>query len=99
DEQHLKMTSADEGTSTILGVPDVPIYESKSQKESWDDSKEEDEDDENDLEDKSDGNDDDDNQEGDDTNDDNEETDSDRTRSDKIKIPIINQSNTEYYEE
>nr|GFC33105.1 hypothetical protein [Tanacetum cinerariifolium] len=30
DEQHLKTTSADEGTSTILGVPDVPIYESEN---------------------------------------------------------------------
>ncbi|GJT07991.1 hypothetical protein Tco_0842453 [Tanacetum coccineum] len=45
DEQHLKMTSADEGTGTIPGVPDVPIYESESEKDSWDDSGEEDEDD------------------------------------------------------
>ncbi|GJZ85280.1 hypothetical protein Tco_0650619 [Tanacetum coccineum] len=35
DEQHLKTTSADEGTGTIPGVPDVPIYESESEKESW----------------------------------------------------------------
>ncbi|GKA07209.1 hypothetical protein Tco_0686433 [Tanacetum coccineum] len=42
---------------------------------------------------------DDDNQEGDDTNDDDEETDSDRTESDRIKIPVLNQSTTEYYEE
>ncbi|GJT77864.1 hypothetical protein Tco_1044589 [Tanacetum coccineum] len=42
---------------------------------------------------------DDDNQEGDDTNDDDEETDSDRTESDIIKIPVLNQSSTEYYEE
>ncbi|GJY46459.1 retrovirus-related pol polyprotein from transposon TNT 1-94 [Tanacetum coccineum] len=100
----------DEGTSTIPGVPNVPIYESESEKESWGNSREEDEDDENDSEDKSDGNDDDDtnddddandhdNQEGDDTNDDDEETDSDRIESDRIKIPIINQSSTEYYEE
>nr|GFB39436.1 hypothetical protein [Tanacetum cinerariifolium] len=48
------MTGADEGTGTIPGVLDVPIYESKSEKESWGDSGEEDEDDENDYVDKSD---------------------------------------------
>ncbi|GKF37360.1 hypothetical protein Tco_0114118 [Tanacetum coccineum] len=42
---------------------------------------------------------DDDNQEDDDTNDDDEETDSDRTESDRIKIPVLDQSSTEYYEE
>ncbi|GJU78865.1 hypothetical protein Tco_1275935 [Tanacetum coccineum] len=42
---------------------------------------------------------DDDNQEDDDKNDDVEEIASDRTESDRIKIPILNQSNTEYYEE
>ncbi|GKA89340.1 hypothetical protein Tco_0811152 [Tanacetum coccineum] len=98
DEQHLKTTGADEGTSTIPGVPDVPIYEYESKKESWGDS--EDEDNENDSDDLSDEDDDnndgddddandDDKQEGDDTNDDDEETDSDRTESDRIKIPIL----------
>ncbi|GKB41224.1 hypothetical protein Tco_0886166 [Tanacetum coccineum] len=38
-------------------------------------------------------------QEGDDTNDDDEENDSDRTESDRIKIPILDQSTTEYYKE
>ncbi|GJW26532.1 hypothetical protein Tco_0040343 [Tanacetum coccineum] len=38
-------------------------------------------------------------QEGDDMNDNDEETDSDRTESDRIKIPILDQSTTEYYEE
>ncbi|GJV33892.1 ribonuclease H-like domain-containing protein [Tanacetum coccineum] len=42
---------------------------------------------------------DDDNQEGDDTNDDDEETDSDRTELDRYKIPVLNQSSTEYYKE
>nr|GEU98894.1 hypothetical protein [Tanacetum cinerariifolium]GEV66926.1 hypothetical protein [Tanacetum cinerariifolium] len=77
DEQHLKITGADERT-----------------------------DDENDSDDKSDDGDDDDddandddNQEGHDTNDDDEETDSDRTESNRIKIPVLNQSSTEYYEE
>ncbi|GJZ41738.1 hypothetical protein Tco_0588624 [Tanacetum coccineum] len=112
DEQHLEKTSADEGTGTIPGVPDIPMYESESEKESWDDS--EDEDNENNSDDISDEGDDDDNegnddddddandddkQEGDDTNDDDEETDSDRTESDRIKIPILDQSTTEYYEE
>ncbi|GJU71102.1 hypothetical protein Tco_1262507 [Tanacetum coccineum] len=59
DEQHLKTTDADEETGTILGVPDVPIYESESKKESWGDS--EDKDEENDSDDISD--------EGDDDND------------------------------
>ncbi|GJS85030.1 hypothetical protein Tco_0751571 [Tanacetum coccineum] len=118
NEQHLKMTGANEGTGTILGVPNVPKYEFKSKRESWGNSGEEDEDDENDSEDNSDdgddddddGNDrndndddddanDDDNQEGDDTYDDDKETDSNRTESDRIKIPVINQSTTKYYEE
>nr|GEV13766.1 retrovirus-related Pol polyprotein from transposon TNT 1-94 [Tanacetum cinerariifolium] len=49
-----------EGNGTIPGVPDVPKYESKSEKKSWGDSGKEDEDDENNSVDKSDGNDDDD---------------------------------------
>ncbi|GJR25146.1 hypothetical protein Tco_0973673 [Tanacetum coccineum] len=89
DEQQQKSSGTDEGTGTIPGVPDVPIYESESEKESWGDN--EDEDNENDSDDLSD--------EGDDTNDDDEETDSDRTESDRIKIPILDQSTTEYYEE
>ncbi|GJX82028.1 hypothetical protein Tco_0331509 [Tanacetum coccineum] len=92
DKQHLETTGANEGTSTIPGVSDVPIYESESEKESWGESEDKDEDNENDYDDLSDegdddnnGNDDDDDdnnddkQEGDDTNNDNEETDSDRT--------------------
>ncbi|GJY54195.1 hypothetical protein Tco_0445859 [Tanacetum coccineum] len=38
-------------------------------------------------------------EEDDDTNDDEEETDSDRTKSNRIKIPVLNQSTTKYYEE
>ncbi|GKE38399.1 hypothetical protein Tco_1461804 [Tanacetum coccineum] len=108
DEQQQKSSGTDDGTGTKPGVPDVSIYESESEKESWDDS--EDKDDENDSDDLSvegddnnDGGDDDandeDKQEGDETNDDNEEIDSDRTESDKIKIPILDQSTTKYYEE
>nr|GFA35553.1 hypothetical protein [Tanacetum cinerariifolium] len=98
DEQHLKMTGADEGTGTIPGVPDVPKYEYESEKESWGDSGEEDEDDENNSEDKSDGNDDDgnddNNQEVDDMDDDNEETDSVRIELDRIKIHVLNHFTT-----
>ncbi|GKB38182.1 hypothetical protein Tco_0883124 [Tanacetum coccineum] len=51
NEQHLETTGADKGTGIIPGVPDVPIYESKSEKESSSDSEDEDEDDENDSDD------------------------------------------------
>ncbi|GJZ19123.1 hypothetical protein Tco_0555713, partial [Tanacetum coccineum] len=75
-------------------------------------SEDEDEDNENDLDDLSNEGDDDNNgddddddandddkQEGDDMIDDDEESDSDRTESDRIKIPVLDQSTTEYYEE
>ncbi|GKA25988.1 hypothetical protein Tco_0712097, partial [Tanacetum coccineum] len=83
DEQHHKTSGTDEGISTKLGVPSVPKYDSKSEKESWGDSEEEDDDDENDSKDESNDSDDDDdddanddgNQEDDDMNDDDEETD------------------------
>ncbi|GJX86988.1 hypothetical protein Tco_0337762 [Tanacetum coccineum] len=85
-----------DGTNFESGVPD----EQHCKTTRADEGTEEDEDDENDSEDESDdGDDDDDNQEGDDTNNDDEETDSDRTESDIIKIPVLNQSSTEYYEE
>ncbi|GJR50179.1 hypothetical protein Tco_1400700, partial [Tanacetum coccineum] len=90
DEQHLKTTGADEGTEQ--DEDDENDFEDKS-----DDGK--DNDDANDDDDVDDANDDDDNQEGDDTNDDDEETDSDRTESDRIKIPVLNQSTTEYYKD
>ncbi|GJY08804.1 hypothetical protein Tco_0375858 [Tanacetum coccineum] len=94
DEQHLETTGADEGTGTIPRAPDVPIYESESEKESWGDS--EDEDNENDSDDISDEGDndnngnngdeydanDDDKQEGDDTNDDDEENDKEEEKID-----------------
>ncbi|GKC56101.1 hypothetical protein Tco_1083699, partial [Tanacetum coccineum] len=113
DEQQQKSSGTDEGTGTILGVPDVPIYESESENKSWGDGEDEDNESDSDEisdedDDDNDGNDDDDDdddatdddkQEGDDTNDDDEETDSDRTESDRIKIPILDQSTTKYYEE
>nr|GEW41281.1 hypothetical protein [Tanacetum cinerariifolium] len=88
DEQYLKTTGADEGTSTIPGVLDVSKYDSENKCDNDDDD---DDDYDNDVND-------DDNQEGDDTNDDDEETDSDRTELDIIKIHVLNQSSTEYYE-
>nr|GEU35903.1 hypothetical protein [Tanacetum cinerariifolium] len=53
DEQQQKTFDIDKGTSIILRVPDVPIYASESDKESWGDSDEED-DDEDDFEDNAD---------------------------------------------
>nr|GEV32328.1 putative reverse transcriptase domain-containing protein [Tanacetum cinerariifolium] len=93
DEQHLKMTGADEGASTIPRVLDVPIYESESEKESWGDNEDADEDDKNDSDDISDD------RNGDDMNDDDEKTDSDRTESGRIKIQVLDQSTTKYYKE
>ncbi|GJU04146.1 hypothetical protein Tco_1114484 [Tanacetum coccineum] len=84
DEQQQKTSGTDEGTGTIPGVPDVPIYESES-----DDNNDGDDDEAND----------DDKQEGDDTNDDDEETDTHKTKSDIIKIPILDQSTIKFYEE
>ncbi|GJT15170.1 hypothetical protein Tco_0873876 [Tanacetum coccineum] len=51
DEQQRKISDADKGTGTKLGVTDVPKYDSKSEKESWGNSGEEDDDDEDDYED------------------------------------------------
>nr|GEU84433.1 putative transposase (putative), gypsy type [Tanacetum cinerariifolium] len=44
NEQQQKTSCTNEGTGTITGVPDVPIYDSKTDKESWRDSDEEDND-------------------------------------------------------
>nr|GEW25134.1 retrovirus-related Pol polyprotein from transposon TNT 1-94 [Tanacetum cinerariifolium] len=66
------VSGLDEGTGTIPGVPDVPIYASESDKESWKDSDEED-DKENDFEEEADINDYD--------SDDNDESDDERTES------------------
>ncbi|GJW83399.1 hypothetical protein Tco_0156544 [Tanacetum coccineum] len=94
DEQHLKTTGADEGN------------EEDEDDENDTEDISDDGDDDDDGNDGNEGNDDDDddasdddNQEGDDTNDDDEETDSDRTELDRYKIPVLNQSSTEYYEE
>ncbi|GJV82178.1 hypothetical protein Tco_1518048 [Tanacetum coccineum] len=81
DEQLLKTTGADKGTSTIPGVPDVPIYEFESEKESWGDSEEEDD------------NDDDDDGESDDHDDD---SDDERTESDRDEILDPNLTNVDH---
>ncbi|GKD40325.1 hypothetical protein Tco_1260532 [Tanacetum coccineum] len=96
DEQQLKTSGTDEGTGTKPGVPDVPIYESESEKESWGDN----EDDENDSDDISDeGNDDNDGNDGNDGDDDdandNDKQEGDDTNKDDEEIDIT----TEYYEE
>ncbi|GKE88582.1 hypothetical protein Tco_1566057 [Tanacetum coccineum] len=41
DEQQQKTSGTDEGIGTIPGVPNVPSYESKSDKVSWGDSEDE----------------------------------------------------------
>ncbi|GJW10093.1 hypothetical protein Tco_1575920 [Tanacetum coccineum] len=106
NEQHRKNSGIDEGTGTKPRVPNVPKYDSESEKESWGDSGEEDDNDENNFEyeNDNDGDDDDDandddNQEDDDTYDDDKETNSDRTESDRIKNHVLNQSTMKYYEE
>ncbi|GKC51224.1 hypothetical protein Tco_1073969 [Tanacetum coccineum] len=87
DEQQQKTSGTDEGTGTIPGVPDVPPYESESDKESWGDSEDED------------NNDDDDDGESDDHDDD---SDDERTKSDREEIPdlkLTNVDQTEHEEE
>ncbi|GKG62650.1 hypothetical protein Tco_0634423, partial [Tanacetum coccineum] len=46
DEQQQMTFGIDEGTGIKPGVPNVPKYDSESEKESWGDSDEEDDDDE-----------------------------------------------------
>nr|GEU50355.1 hypothetical protein [Tanacetum cinerariifolium] len=90
DEQQQKISGTDEGTGTIPGVPDVPIYDSKSDKESWGDSDEEDDDKEN-FKDDADIN-------NDDSND-NNESDDERTESNSDEIPDPYKSNDEHDKE
>ncbi|GJW89683.1 hypothetical protein Tco_0167236 [Tanacetum coccineum] len=54
NKQQRKISGIDEGTGTKLGVPDLPKYDSESEKGSWGDSGEEEDDDEDDTEDESD---------------------------------------------
>ncbi|GJV13715.1 hypothetical protein Tco_1355256 [Tanacetum coccineum] len=72
-------SGSDEGTGAKPGVPDVPKYDSESDKESWGDNGEEDDDDEDDTEDDddNDGNDDGDDSNGNDDDDDNDGNDDD----------------------
>ncbi|GJT26703.1 hypothetical protein Tco_0906978 [Tanacetum coccineum] len=91
DEQQQKNYGTDEGTSTIPGVPDVPPYESESDKESWRDSEDEDDND-----------DDHDNDEDGESNDHDDDSDDERTESDSDEIPDLNLTNvdkTKYKEE
>ncbi|GKB61947.1 hypothetical protein Tco_0918133 [Tanacetum coccineum] len=105
---HISQASGSgDGTDFELGVPD----EQHRKTSGTDEGTEEDDDDENDFEDESNNGDDDDdcdddddandddNQEVNDTNNDDEETDNEGIESDRIKIPVLNQSSTEYYEE
>ncbi|GKA01607.1 hypothetical protein Tco_0674272, partial [Tanacetum coccineum] len=101
DEQQRKLFGTDEGISVKPGVPNVPKYDSESNKESCGDSGEEDDDEDdteddegNDDGDDSDGNDDDDND-----GDDDDFSDQERTESDRDTIPNLNQFNEEHEEE
>ncbi|GJZ33120.1 hypothetical protein Tco_0578556, partial [Tanacetum coccineum] len=89
DEQQQKTFGTDEGTGTIPGVPDVPTYESKSKKESWGDSEDEDDNDD-------DGDNNDDDSDSDDHDDD---SDDERTKSDRDEIPDPNLTNQTEHEE
>nr|GEY56406.1 retrotransposon protein, putative, unclassified [Tanacetum cinerariifolium] len=94
EEQQQKTSGINKGTGTIPGVPYVPIYDSKSDKESWGDSDEEDND-EDDYEDDAD------NDDGS-SDDHNDNSDDERTKSDKDEIPdpnLINVDQTEHEEE
>ncbi|GJZ16271.1 hypothetical protein Tco_0551948 [Tanacetum coccineum] len=72
DEQQCKISGTYKGTGAKPGVPDIPKYDSKSDKDSWCDSGEEDDDDEDDIEnDEGNDDDDDDNSDGNDDDDDN----------------------------
>nr|GEY67562.1 retrovirus-related Pol polyprotein from transposon TNT 1-94 [Tanacetum cinerariifolium] len=82
-----KTSGTDEGTGTIPGVPDVPIYDSESDKESWGDSDEED-DDKDDFEDDA--------YNDDDSSDDHDdERDEERTESDRDDILDPNLTNVD----
>ncbi|GKE79903.1 hypothetical protein Tco_1549903, partial [Tanacetum coccineum] len=86
-----------EGTGTKPGVLDVSKYDSERNKDSWGNSDDEDYDDDEDIDDgdeDDDGNDDD-----DDDDDDDDGTESERTESDKIKIPDLNKSNSKEHDE
>nr|GEV69771.1 hypothetical protein [Tanacetum cinerariifolium] len=90
DEQQQKTFGTDEGIGTIPGVPDVPPYESESDKEPWGDSEDEDDND-------GDGESNDHDDDSDDDDSDDERTESD---SDEILDPnLTNVDHTEYEEE
>ncbi|GJW57761.1 hypothetical protein Tco_0104492 [Tanacetum coccineum] len=103
DEQQCKISGIDEGTGTKPRVPDVPKYDSDSNKVSWGDSGEEDDDkDDTKDDDDNDGNDDGDDSYGNDDNDSNDDDDAsdhERTESDRDENLNLNQSNEEHKEE
>nr|GEZ20642.1 hypothetical protein [Tanacetum cinerariifolium] len=76
---------SDEGIGTKPEGPDVPPYESESNKESWGDSEDEDDKDDDDGDNDNDG-------ESDDHDDD---SDDERTKSDSDEIPDLNQTNVD----
>nr|GEZ22555.1 hypothetical protein [Tanacetum cinerariifolium] len=81
DEQEQNTSGSDQGSGTIPGVPDVPPYESESDKESWGDSEDED------------GNDDGDNNDDGKSDDQEDDSDYERLKSDSDEIPDQNLTN------
>ncbi|GJX44543.1 hypothetical protein Tco_0261219 [Tanacetum coccineum] len=79
DEQQQKTSGTDEGICTIPWVPDVPSYESESNKVSWGDS-----------EDEADNGDDGDNDDDGDSNEHDDDSDDERTESDKDDVNTNN---------
>nr|GEU31540.1 integrase, catalytic region, zinc finger, CCHC-type, peptidase aspartic, catalytic [Tanacetum cinerariifolium] len=84
DEQVQKTSGTNEGTGTIPRVPDVPPYESESDKESWGDSEDEDDKDDDGVDDNDDGDNDDD-AESNDHDDDKEDVD------ESVRTPFENE--------
>ncbi|GKA57645.1 hypothetical protein Tco_0756833 [Tanacetum coccineum] len=80
DEQQQKTSGTDEGTGTIPGVPDVPLYEFESGQESWGDSEDED--------DQDDDVDNDDDSESDDHDDDNQTEYEEEDVDDRVRTPL-----------
>ncbi|GKE37337.1 hypothetical protein Tco_1460742, partial [Tanacetum coccineum] len=90
DAQMKKTTGTNEGTGTILGVPDVPKDQSESENESWGESGDDDDDsnyDDIDNVSDNDGNDDDSDDDGN-----NDASDDERTESDEDENPNLNQN-------
>ncbi|GKF07408.1 hypothetical protein Tco_0041632, partial [Tanacetum coccineum] len=93
DELKDKTTGINEGTSTILGVPNLPKDQSKSENESWGESRDDDDSNYDDVSDNDGNEDDSDDDEGD------NDSESERTESDEDENPNLNQNDGDIKEE